>query len=257
MAKKSLASLMKNAPNMSKKANELIHNRFILYFVFIIAVANLFHFVFSHDLMSVCVFIVAGLLTSFFSKNMVVIMVISIVVTHVVRFGNGGHEGFESLEEQVKEILDEEEEDDEDEEKEGFKGRRSRPSPDEYTFHRKNGDIITTIKELNDNCTENEKCYLKARGETIPYKHRPVRIYRENGKEIINIKDVHSICKNEKCKYCRDGNCIVSRGKKSTKKTSRNSSGVNKCAIKECEIQKINEIVKQEVAKVVNTEKLL
>ena len=85
MAKKSLTSLMKNAPNMSKKANELLHNRFILYFVFIIAVANLFHFVFSHDLMSVCVFIVAGLLTSFFSKNMVVIMVISIVVTHVVR----------------------------------------------------------------------------------------------------------------------------------------------------------------------------
>ena len=96
MAKKSLASFMKNAPNMSKKANELLHNRFILYFVFIIAVANLFHFVFSHDLMSVCVFIVAGLLTSFFSKNMVVIMVISIVVTHVVRFGNGGHEGFEN-----------------------------------------------------------------------------------------------------------------------------------------------------------------
>ena len=118
MAKKSLASLMKNAPNVSKKANELLHNRFILYFVFIIAVANLFHFVFSHDLMSVCVFIVAGLLTSFFSKNMVVIMVISIVVTHVVRFGNGGYEGFESLEEQIEEILDDEEEVDEDEEKE-------------------------------------------------------------------------------------------------------------------------------------------
>jgi len=108
MAKKSLTSLMKNAPNVSKKANELLHNRFILYFVFIIAVANLFHFVFSHDLMSVCVFIVAGLLTSFFSKNMVVIMVISIVVTHVVRFGNGGHEGFESkgIEEQFQEALD-------------------------------------------------------------------------------------------------------------------------------------------------------
>jgi ABC-type multidrug transport system fused ATPase/permease subunit len=125
MAKKSLATLMKNAPNMSKKANELLHNRFILYFVFIIAVANLFHFVFSQDLMSVCVFIVVGLLTSFFSKNMVVIMVISIVVTHVVRFGNGGYEGFSNIEEQFQEALDAIDEvekmaDDDDEEKEGF-----------------------------------------------------------------------------------------------------------------------------------------
>ena len=93
MARNSLAKILKNTPNVSKKANELLHNRFILYFVFIIAVANLFHFVFSHDLMSVGVFIVVGLLTSFFSKNMIVIMVISIVVTHVVRFGNGS-EGF-------------------------------------------------------------------------------------------------------------------------------------------------------------------
>ena len=243
MAKKSLASLMKNAPNMSKKANELIHNRFILYFVFIIAVANLFHFVFSHDLMSVCVFIVAGLLTSFFSKNMVVIMVISIVVTHVVRFGNGGYEGFESLEEQVKEILDEEEEDekmaDDDEEEEeefttleGFK--QMTPKITIYRANKKNK--INTFDDINKYC-KNEKCYIKMNGKMKPYNntHGIPTMYKD-GRKITTVDDYN--------RYCRTGKC--------TTKLSTKSPGVNKD-----EIQKINEIVKQEVAKVVNTEKLL
>ena len=95
MAKNVFSSIVNKSGNMSKMSNEVLHNRFILYFIFILAVGNLFHFVFSNDLMSVGVFIVAGLLTSFFSKNMVVIMVISMVVTNVIRVG-GGTEGFES-----------------------------------------------------------------------------------------------------------------------------------------------------------------
>lgn len=95
MAKNVFSSIVNKSGNISKMSNEVLHNRFILYFIFILAVGNLFHFVFSNDLMSVGVFIVAGLLTSFFSKNMVVIMVISMVVTNVIRVG-GGTEGFES-----------------------------------------------------------------------------------------------------------------------------------------------------------------
>lgn len=256
MAKKSLASLMKNAPNMSKKANELLHNRFILYFVFIIAVANLFHFVFSHDLMSVCVFIVAGLLTSFFSKNMVVIMVISIVVTHVVRFGNGGHEGFESLEEQMEEILDEEEEDEkmadndkEEEEEEGPEGfKQMTPNITIYRANKKNK--INTFDDINKYC-KNEKCYMEMNGKMKPFRnpHGIPTMYK-NGRKITTVDDLN--------RYCRTGGCTTKKtSRKSSKKKSRNSSGVNKCEIQKCEIQKINEIVKQEVAKVVNNEKLI
>lgn len=95
MAKNVFSSIVNKSGNISKMSNDVLHNRFILYFIFILAVGNLFHFVFSNDLMSVGVFIVSGLLTSFFSKNMVVIMVISMVVTNVIRVG-GGTEGFES-----------------------------------------------------------------------------------------------------------------------------------------------------------------
>lgn len=126
MAKNVFSSIVNKSGNISKMSNEVLHNRFILYFIFILAVGNLFHFVFSNDLMSVGVFIVAGLLTSFFSKNMVVIMVISMVVTNVIRVG-GGTEGFESggsIMENMKdainaiEELEEMEDEDSDEEEE-------------------------------------------------------------------------------------------------------------------------------------------
>ena len=79
-------------------SNALLHNKFVLYFIFIVAVGNLFHFVFRQDLSSVGVFIASGLLTSFFSKNMVVIMVVAMVVANVIRLGQGP-EGFGTLDE--------------------------------------------------------------------------------------------------------------------------------------------------------------
>ena len=83
---------------ISKMSNALLHNKFVLYFIFIVAVGNLFHFVFRQDLSSVGVFIASGLLTSFFSKNMVVIMVVAMVVANVIRLGQGP-EGFGTLDE--------------------------------------------------------------------------------------------------------------------------------------------------------------
>ena len=95
--KSMFSKIMKKTGKMTTLSHDLLHNQFVLYFIFIIAVANLFHFVFANDIMSVGTFIATGLLTSFFSKNMIVIMVISIVVTHVIRIGNGNtRDGFKS-----------------------------------------------------------------------------------------------------------------------------------------------------------------
>ena len=95
--KSMFSKITKKTGKMTTLSHDLLHNQFVLYFIFIIAVANLFHFVFANDIMSVGTFIATGLLTSFFSKNMIVIMVISIVVTHVIRIGNGNtRDGFKS-----------------------------------------------------------------------------------------------------------------------------------------------------------------
>lgn len=91
---KSFSKSIKSAGDFKKISHDVLHNRPVLYFIFIVAVGNLFHFVFSNDLMSVGVFIASGLLTSFFSKNMVVIMVVAMVVANIVRFSFLGREGF-------------------------------------------------------------------------------------------------------------------------------------------------------------------
>jgi hypothetical protein len=96
----------------------LLHNKFVLYFIFIIAVGNIFHYTFTYDLTSVAVFIVSGLLTSFFSKNMIVILVIAMVVSNIFRYGNRGKEGFKkkSLDETFQDVIDSMEDIEEDDE---------------------------------------------------------------------------------------------------------------------------------------------
>jgi hypothetical protein len=81
--------------DLEKMSNALLHNKIVLYLIFILTIANLFSMVFVRDLSSVAVFIASGLLTSFFSKNMVVIMVVSMVVANIFRIGNG-RDGFET-----------------------------------------------------------------------------------------------------------------------------------------------------------------
>lgn len=126
-------SKMKGSKDLQKISHEILHNRPVLYFIFVIAVGNLFNFVFTNDLMSVGVFIAAGLLTSFFSKNMVVIMVVAMVVANVVRFSLFGKEGFggkkepepwekameESFNDAMNEAFADEDDDDDDDEEEG------------------------------------------------------------------------------------------------------------------------------------------
>lgn len=117
----SVNSLLSRSKDLTKISTEVLQNKFVLYFVFMLAVGNLFHFVFRQDLMSVGIFIAAGLLTSFFSKNMTVIMVIAMVVANIFQIGKGRDgfaekiEGFED-DEEVEAFGDED-----DDEKEGGK----------------------------------------------------------------------------------------------------------------------------------------
>lgn len=118
----SVNSLLSRSKDLTKISTEVLQNKFVLYFVFMLAVGNLFHFVFRQDLMSVGIFIAAGLLTSFFSKNMTVIMVIAMVVANIFQIGKSrdgfaGNSTDEDDEEKVEAFVDED-----DDEKEGVEG---------------------------------------------------------------------------------------------------------------------------------------
>jgi hypothetical protein len=109
--------------NIGKISQNILHNRFVLYFIFFLAIANLFMFIFSNDMKAIGAFFLAGLLTSFFSKNMVVIMVVSMVVANIIKIGSGSRDGFKG-----------DGEDEEEEEKEGFREGDEEDNDDDDNF---------------------------------------------------------------------------------------------------------------------------
>ena len=92
-----------------------IYNKTVLYFILILSLTNLFVLFQLNDMFSVALFFLVGFLTSFFSKNMVVIMCMSLFFTNVLKYGprvaNPSYEGFEEGEEdQTKEKEEKEKE---------------------------------------------------------------------------------------------------------------------------------------------------
>ena len=79
------------AKNYSKKnknnkmdMNYLLRNRNVLYVVLLFAIANLFSYLMMKQLDAVAFFIIIGFLTSYFSKNMIVIMFTSMISTFLL-----------------------------------------------------------------------------------------------------------------------------------------------------------------------------
>ena len=83
----------------SEKFKSILSNRGILYILFVLAIGNLFYLGTSNDIWTIAIFVLTGFLTSFFSKNMVVILCIALVVSSIIKYGTptGSSEGFEGL----------------------------------------------------------------------------------------------------------------------------------------------------------------
>ena len=99
------ATIRKTASKVGTFANNLVpsgssfdtlNNKWILYFVLFVSIVDLFNFYKIGDTTAIAIFIIVGFLTTYFSKNMLVILVISIAVTHIARYGNASLEGMES-----------------------------------------------------------------------------------------------------------------------------------------------------------------
>jgi hypothetical protein len=91
-----------NSSNKTKITNNvksLLFNKYILYFICIIAVGNLVYLGMSNDLSTIAVFVLVGFLTSFFSKNMIVILSISLAVSGIIKYGTSisQYEGVENF----------------------------------------------------------------------------------------------------------------------------------------------------------------
>jgi len=81
--------------------NPILYNRFVLYFFFALALLDLIYFLNTKDIYSFSTLILIGILVSFFNKNMTVILFISLVFTHILKYGRSSFsEGMENMEEE-------------------------------------------------------------------------------------------------------------------------------------------------------------
>ena len=103
MAKTKVGNMLKSAQKTFLKLNygALLHNCYVMYFVLFLAVADLLVLSVSREYVFILIFLLVGYLTSFFSKNMMVILLVAIVATNVLRSGSGIRlsEGLENAEE--------------------------------------------------------------------------------------------------------------------------------------------------------------
>jgi hypothetical protein len=81
----------------------MLNNKWILYAILFISVVDLFNFYSKGDATAIAIFLVVGFLTTYFSKNMLVVLVVAIAVTHIARFGSASMEGMETEEEEEEE----------------------------------------------------------------------------------------------------------------------------------------------------------
>ena len=79
----------------SLKISPILKNRAVLYFLLLLAIIDSVVFATKGDNMSIVVLLLVGFLTTFFSKNMIVVLAIALCATHLFKYGiKNAMEGF-------------------------------------------------------------------------------------------------------------------------------------------------------------------
>jgi hypothetical protein len=175
MAKK--MGLLTNAQTKIMKMNyfKVLNSRVLLYLVLILALCDLFYFAMEKDYLFCGIFILIGFLTSFFSKNMMVVLVIAIALTNILRFGksSGINEGMEDKQEDAAKEEDttkDEEFENEHSEETHLEGATdaivdlnstSKPSESKKTATSKADDTVAGLDEQTANLIQQQKTLMK------------------------------------------------------------------------------------------------
>lgn len=123
---KSIESTMRRISSAIPSTHgSILNNKWFLYFALIGALYELFNYYNRADMYAVTTFFLIGIVVSFFSKNMLVILVLAIALTRLIRYGRKLSEGFadeEDATEEEEETTEEETTEEETTEEEGFDG---------------------------------------------------------------------------------------------------------------------------------------
>lgn len=103
---------------MKYNFNPVLQNQLVLYLFLFMTFTQVILFVSNNDIMGIVLMCIIGFLTSFFSKNMIVILCVALIMTNLVKKGmkQVGYEGFEDKEPKEDKENKKEKEDNEDNE---------------------------------------------------------------------------------------------------------------------------------------------
>ena len=85
MAKFSFPKIFKVNYNFSP----VLHNRAILYFFLFLVIIEVVYFIGARDIASLVILLSVGFLTTFFNKNMIIVLFLALVITNVLKYGIG------------------------------------------------------------------------------------------------------------------------------------------------------------------------
>lgn len=102
----SVTNFLNKNIKMSGNYGSVLQNRFVLYFLCFIAIVDVLYFASTNDIQSFLTILIVGFLTSFFNKNMIVVLFMALTVTHVLRFGTNVSEGMTTSREGMKETIE-------------------------------------------------------------------------------------------------------------------------------------------------------
>lgn len=97
-----LAKQMKKT--LVKTTNEVVTNKYVLYAVFFIALMNVLAYLGTSNYIGLTMFALIGLLTSYFTKNMTVVLLVTIVVSSFIHISRRTVEGMKNKNKKVKKV---------------------------------------------------------------------------------------------------------------------------------------------------------
>ena len=130
----------------------ILTNKWVLYFIFVVGIYDVVNFYKSGNITSVAIFFIVGFLTSFFSKNMIVVIVAAIAVSHLITYGNKMSEGLTDEEEDTPE--EEDEDTPEDDTEDDAEDKKNEDTTDTFVPTDQTNELLKKQKELMDNMNQ-------------------------------------------------------------------------------------------------------
>jgi len=108
--------------NINKIINKLLTNKYVLYIVLFLAITNVLGYLMVKDFESIALFIALGVISSYFSKNMIIVLSIAMIGTNFVFANNKIREGMstKNKKKKKKEKMKPQNDEDEEDEDEGL-----------------------------------------------------------------------------------------------------------------------------------------